>query len=66
MDPKSWLKSKTVWGLVGVLVPYVDQVYQYAMQLPEGVLPKQAALVLGGVGWLLALYGRKNATVPLK
>ena len=62
---KSYLSSKTVWGLVGILIPYADQVYQYAEALPEGVLPKKAALVVQGLGWLLALYGRKVATKPL-
>ena len=61
-----YLSSKTVWGLIAIAVPYLDQVYQYANTLPEGVLPKNAQLVVGGLGWLLALYGRKVATGPLK
>lgn len=62
---KNWLHSKTVWGLIGIAVPYIDTVYQYANALPEGMLPKKAALVISGLGWVLATYGRVVANQPL-
>lgn len=62
---KSFLNSKTVWGLFAVAVPYLDSVYQYANSLPDGMLPQGAAVVVTGLGWLLAMYGRVVAKGPL-
>lgn len=62
---KNFLSSKTVWGLLTIAVPYLDSVYQYASNLPEGVIPPGAAVVVTGLGWLLALYGRTVANKPL-
>lgn len=56
---------KTLLGLAAIAVPYLDSLYQYAGSLPEGVLPPQAKLVIGGLGWALALYGRMVAKGPL-
>jgi len=58
-------KSKTILGLLAIAVPYLDQVYQYANNLPEGMLPKGAAVAVTGLGWLLAVYGRMVAKGPL-
>ena len=62
---KSLLQSKTIWGLLAIAVPYVDHIYQYAANLPDGVLPQPVAIAVTGLGWLLAFYGRMTATKPI-
>lgn len=66
-DTKGMLKSNTIQGLILMAIPYVDNVYQYLSALPEGKLPKGAAMAMTGLGWVLALFGRGKSTVkPLK
>lgn len=60
------LRSKTIQGLLLVLVPYLDQIYQYMNALPEGVLPAKVALAVSGLGWILAFVGRMNAQGPIR
>lgn len=57
--------KKTLIGLLAIAVPYIDSIYQYANNLPEGVLPEGTAVLVTGLGWLLALYGRAVAKGPL-
>ena len=59
------LKSKTIVGLLMVAIPYLDQLHQYLSALPEAAMPKEVALAVTGLGWLLALYGRLVARGPI-
>lgn len=65
-NTKGYLSSVTMWGLIAVAVPYIDQAYQYLATLPEGTLPKGAAVAVQGLGLLLAMLGRRNATQKLR
>lgn len=66
LQSKSFIGSLTIWGLVGVAVPYLDQLHTYLSSLPEGTLPPKVSLGIQGLGWVLALVGRVRATQPLK
>lgn len=59
---KSWYQSKTVWGaLIAVLAPLLHVV---GLNLPTGIeeeLAEGLVTVAGGVGGLVALYGRLSA-----
>lgn len=56
---------KTITGLIGIAIPYLDMVYQYANDLPEGMLPEPARYAVIGIGWVLAMYGRLVAQEPI-
>ncbi|NTF06900.1 hypothetical protein G6L37_12085 [Agrobacterium rubi] len=60
---KAWYQSKTVWGaLIAVLAPLLQVV---GLNLPagfEGELAEGLTTVAGGIGGLIALYGRLSAT----
>ena len=62
-DMKAWYQSKTVWGaLVAVMAPLLQVV---GLNLPrgfEGELVEGLMTVAGGVGGVIALYGRLSAT----
>lgn len=59
---KQWYQSKTVWGaLIAVLAPLLQVV---GLNLPTGFeseLAEGLVTVAGGVGGLVALYGRLSA-----
>lgn len=57
--------KKTIIGLIAIAVPYVASFVEYANQIPHEILPPQAKLIIGGAGWLLALYGRLVAAGPI-
>jgi hypothetical protein len=65
LGSKIALASKTLWGLVAIAVPYLDQVYAYAQQIPEGILPKPVSVAVTGLGLALAWYGRLKARLPI-
>ena len=60
---KQWYQSKTVWGaLIAVLAPLLQVA---GLNLPQGFesdLAEGIMTVAGGVGGLIALYGRLSAT----
>ncbi|WP_320199273.1 hypothetical protein RMR16_003125 [Agrobacterium sp. rho-13.3] len=64
---KAWYQSKTVWGaLLAVLAPLLHVV---GLNLPTGFeneLAEGLVTVAGGVGGLIALYGRLAATSAIK
>lgn len=60
------LTSMTVWGLVGVVLPWLDNAYALLENIPHGVLPEEARLGIQLLGVVLAYAGRKRATKPLK
>lgn len=64
---KVWYQSKTVWGaLIAVLAPLLQVV---GLNLPagfEGELAEGLMTVAGGVGGLIALYGRLSATSVIR
>lgn len=57
--------KKTFLGLLVIVAPWLDQLYQWANSLPEGVLPEKARLVVSALGVLLAAYGRLVAVKKL-
>lgn len=56
--PKPAVKSSVIWGLVGITLPFLDQLYSYLESIPAGVLPRPVALGIQALGIGLALYGR--------
>lgn len=64
---KAWYQSKTVWGaLIAVLAPLLQAV---GLNLPagfEGELAEGLTTVAGGIGGLIALYGRLSATCAIR
>lgn len=66
-DMKAWYQSKTIWGaLIAVLAPLLQVV---GLNLPGGFeneLAEGLVTVAGGVGGLVALYGRLSATSAIK
>lgn len=66
-DMKAWYQSKTIWGaLIAVLAPLLQVV---GLNLPGGFeneLVEGLVTVAGGVGGLVALYGRLAATSAIK
>ena len=64
---KAWYQSKTIWGaLTAVLAPLLQVV---GLNLPGGFeneLVEGLVTVAGGVGGLVALYGRLAATSAIK
>jgi hypothetical protein len=65
MNTKGLLSSATIWGLIGIAVPYLDTLHAYLMSLPDGSLPPGVAIAIQGLGWILAFYGRTKATKRL-
>ncbi len=66
-DTKAWYYSKTIWGaLIAVFAPLL---HAAGLNLPGGVEAEFAdglATVAGGIGGLVALYGRLSATTTIK
>ncbi|NTF31269.1 hypothetical protein [Rhizobium skierniewicense] len=66
-EMKAWYQSKTVWGaLIAVVAPLLHVV---GLNLPAGFendLAEGLMTVAGGVGGLIALYGRLAATRAIK
>lgn len=66
-DMKAWYQSKTIWGaLIAVLAPLLQVV---GLNLPggfESALAEGLVTIAGGVGGLVALYGRLAATSAIK
>ena len=64
---KAWYQSKTIWGaLIAVLAPLL---HVAGLNLPGGFeneLAEGLVTVAGGVGGLVALYGRLAATSAIK
>ena len=64
---KSWYQSKTVWGaLIAVFAPLLQVV---GLNLPTGAQTELAdglVTIAGGIGGLIALYGRLSATKSIK
>ena len=64
---KAWYQSKTVWGaLIAVAAPLLHVV---GLNLPAGFeneLAEGLMTVAGGVGGLIALYGRLSATSTIR
>lgn len=62
---KNFLSSITIWGLIAVALPYLDQLHAYLSSLPEGTLPPKVSLAVQGLGTVLAFIGRSRASKPL-
>ncbi|MDS7596554.1 hypothetical protein [Agrobacterium tumefaciens] len=64
---KPWYQSKTVWGaLIAVFAPLLHVV---GFNLPAGFeseLAEGIVTVAGGIGGLVALYGRLAATKTIR
>ncbi len=66
-EMKAWYHSKTIWGaLIAVFAPLLQVA---GLNLPGGFendLAEGLVTVAGGVGGLIALYGRLEATTTIK
>lgn len=64
---KAWYNSKTIWGaLIAVFAPLIQLA---GVPLPiesQDELANGLVTVVGGIGGLLALYGRLSATDRLQ
>jgi hypothetical protein len=59
MQPKSFLASKTIWGIVLAIAPQIVEL------AATGVLGPKAQAIISGLGALLAIYGRAKAERPI-
>lgn len=64
MEPKSLLKSKTVWGGLIAVLPAISDVLSELAGVPG--LPPSVTHVVSALGGILAIFGRFVAKVPLK
>lgn len=60
MEPKSFLKSKTIWGVAITLLPQVIELGA------SGMLGPKVQAAVSGLGALLAIWGRATAKKPIK
>ncbi|MQB36137.1 hypothetical protein DXT97_04805 [Agrobacterium tumefaciens] len=64
---KAWYQSRTIWGaLVAVFAPLFSIA---GLELPAGLQGELAdglVTVAGGIGGLIALYGRLSATSAIR
>ncbi|MDH0615336.1 MULTISPECIES: hypothetical protein [unclassified Agrobacterium] len=64
---KAWYQSRTIWGaLIAVFAPLFSIA---GLDLPagmEGELAEGLVTVAGGIGGLIALYGRLSATRAIR
>lgn len=66
-QPKPAIASGVLWGLVAVVVPWLDQLYSVASQIPVTVLPPNVSLIVQGLGVALAAYSRlRGSQAPIK
>ncbi|WP_288430736.1 hypothetical protein [uncultured Agrobacterium sp.] len=64
---KAWYHSKTIWGaLIAVMAPLLHVAGLNLTDGYENELSEGLATVAGGVGGLIALYGRLAATSAIK
>ncbi len=63
---KGWLASRTIWGLIAIAIPLLQQIYEFLLQVPEGLLPKEAQIIIQALGVILAAYGRYKAKKEIK
>jgi len=59
MQPKSFLASKTLWGVLIAILPQLIELGA------SGVLGPKVQAAISGLGALLAIYGRATAKQPL-
>lgn len=66
MFGKFWLKSKTIWGVVLMALPTLFSALGLEWQQSDGAtIEKFVGYGVEVVGFILAVWGRKNATKPL-
>jgi hypothetical protein len=68
VDPKSWLQSKTIWGVLIAAAPAVISAIGPALgvAIPAGEASQLVQTAVTLVGSVLAIYGRTVASQPLK
>ncbi|MBO0128288.1 hypothetical protein [Agrobacterium sp. OT33] len=66
-NTKAWYQSRTIWGaLIAVFAPLFSIA---GLDLPAGLhgeLAEGLVAVAGGIGGLIALYGRLSATRAIR
>lgn len=64
---KAWWASKTIWGGLITLLSVVLSVLGYQMTTEDQeILVGAITAIMGGVGGLLAIWGRVKASKPIK
>lgn len=67
LDEKKWYASKGIWGGVITLLSVILTVLGYQLT-PEDqeLIVASITAVMGGIGGLLAIWGRVRASKPIK
>lgn len=63
---KPLVKSTTFWGIITSVLPVLANLYDYTAGLPVASLSPQIAGAVTIAGAILAMFGRINATKPIK
>lgn len=63
METKNFLKSKTIWGVLLMGIPWVGE--HVGIKLAEEDVAKYLDIAIQVVGFILALWGRFKATKSL-
>lgn len=66
MTTKPYLASKTIVGVLSLLVTPLSNLYDYMLSLPIQTLPPAVQITTAVVGAILAIWGRKTARKTLK
>lgn len=56
LETKPMVKSASLWGLLGVAIPFIGEALKYVGTLPPGTLPLPVMYAIGVAGWGLAVY----------
>lgn len=56
--PKPAVKSSVLWAVGGITMTFLDQLQQYLLTVPQGILPKPVQLGIMGVGIVVAIWGQ--------
>jgi hypothetical protein len=63
---KNWLLSKTIWGIIAMIVPNAQEIYAAIVsQLNSGDFVQIIQAVISILGVVLAIYGRFSAKKKL-
>ncbi|MGG2476208.1 hypothetical protein ACNVD4_12640 [Rhizobium sp. BR5] len=66
-NTKAWYQSRTIWGaLIAVFAPLFNIAGLDLPAGPQGELAEALVTVAGGIGGLIALYGRLSATRSIR
>lgn len=64
---KSWYESKAIWGAIVVIISVIANLFQISIDTDtQANIVELVMTIIGGVGGLIAIWGRIKATKQIK